>query len=205
MARTMNHMRHAARKRHIQDSAATLFAELGYDRTSTSQICRAAGVSSGNLYHYFESKKAIFIAVLISDDRDTADLLAQWIHREDRLQALLDFMDHLAGPAAEHPLVPKLVLEAMMQSHRDPDVREALEQSEADEQKGLAALIRRAAENNEVSASLDPEETAVWLGTIIGAIYLEAATNSAFDPARQLTMMRRTAKAYLTCGVGVIP
>lgn len=200
MARTVNPAQHAARKRHIQESAAVLFAELGYERTSTAQICRAAGVSSGSLYHYFGSKKAIFIAVLTDDQRDTAALLARGMHSEDRLRALLDFLDHLAAPAAEHPIVPKLVLEAMMQSHRDPEVREVLEQTDADEQQGIAALIRRAAETHDVDPSLDPDETAAWLGAIIGAVYLEAATNSAFDPARQLNVMRRTAEAYLTAG-----
>jgi AcrR family transcriptional regulator len=43
----------------ILDAALALFAETGYDRTSTNAIAARAGISPGSLYQYFPNKEAI--------------------------------------------------------------------------------------------------------------------------------------------------
>ncbi|MFC4072597.1 TetR/AcrR family transcriptional regulator [Actinoplanes subglobosus] len=43
----------------ILDAASALFAEAGYDRTSTNAIAARAGMSPGSLYQYFPNKQAI--------------------------------------------------------------------------------------------------------------------------------------------------
>jgi AcrR family transcriptional regulator len=49
--------------------ATRLFAERGYEETAILAVLRAAGVSRGALYHHFESKEALFEAVLQSVER----------------------------------------------------------------------------------------------------------------------------------------
>lgn len=44
----------------ILQAASGLFAEQGYERTTTHQIAAAAGISVGTLYRYFADKEAIF-------------------------------------------------------------------------------------------------------------------------------------------------
>lgn len=51
------------RKTEILDAAATLFASSGL-RTSLQQIADACGILAGSLYHHFESKEDIFIALV---------------------------------------------------------------------------------------------------------------------------------------------
>jgi AcrR family transcriptional regulator len=48
------------------DVATELFATNGYEATAISAVLDAAGVSRGALYHHFESKEALFEAVLQS-------------------------------------------------------------------------------------------------------------------------------------------
>jgi AcrR family transcriptional regulator len=48
------------------DVAMELFAANGYDATAIPAVLEAAGVSRGALYHHFESKEALFEAVLRS-------------------------------------------------------------------------------------------------------------------------------------------
>ena len=59
---TQAERREATRGR-LLDAAARLFAEQGYESTSTQQILDAAGTSRGALYHHFATKQAIFEAV----------------------------------------------------------------------------------------------------------------------------------------------
>ncbi|AGH48474.1 MULTISPECIES: TetR/AcrR family transcriptional regulator [Sphingomonadales] len=48
----------------LLDAATIQFAEKGYDATSISGIARAAGVSDGLIYRYFDDKRALLSAVL---------------------------------------------------------------------------------------------------------------------------------------------
>ena len=51
------------RKAEILDSAATLFGSSGL-RASLQQVADACGILPGSLYHHFDSKEAIFIALV---------------------------------------------------------------------------------------------------------------------------------------------
>jgi AcrR family transcriptional regulator len=55
-----------AEQRRIQliDTALTLFAEKGYDRTSIKDLAEAVGVAQGLVYHYFDSKEDLLLAVI---------------------------------------------------------------------------------------------------------------------------------------------
>jgi AcrR family transcriptional regulator len=53
------------------DAGRALFGEHGYEATSIESILEAAGTSRGSLYHHFETKEALFDAVL---DRVVAEI-----------------------------------------------------------------------------------------------------------------------------------
>ena len=57
-----------AKRRQIMDGARTVFLSDGFDGASMNDIARVAGVSKGTLYVYFDSKEALFEA-LIREDR----------------------------------------------------------------------------------------------------------------------------------------
>jgi AcrR family transcriptional regulator len=56
----------ATTRKTILQTARRLFAENGYDATRTRDIAYAAGIASGTLFNYFQTKEAI-IACLASD------------------------------------------------------------------------------------------------------------------------------------------
>jgi AcrR family transcriptional regulator len=50
----------------ILSVGATLFSEHGYEAVTLRQICEAARVSKGAIYHYFASKDDLLAAIVIS-------------------------------------------------------------------------------------------------------------------------------------------
>lgn len=194
--RTVNPAKHRARRQHIVDAAAQLFATKGFERTTTAEICRAAGMSAGNLFHYFANKRAIFLAVFEDEDSGKAERMAAAETAEDPWNALLEVVDLLAAPALE-PLAPPLVMEAMVQAHRDPEVEEALSRTTAAEQKTVAVLLRRAAAAGRIDPELDPDAAASWVMTLIASLYTGAATDPTFKPAEQLPTLRLILTRYL--------
>jgi AcrR family transcriptional regulator len=53
-----------AKRRQILDGARAVFLSQGFDGTSMGEIARAAGVSKGTLYVYFENKEQLFEAIV---------------------------------------------------------------------------------------------------------------------------------------------
>lgn len=47
----------------ILNAAQRLFARQGFERTTTRELARIAGVAEGTLFRHFDSKKAILVAV----------------------------------------------------------------------------------------------------------------------------------------------
>jgi len=53
-----------ARREQIVGAATRVFAEKGFHRATTREVARAAGVSEGTIYNYFEDKDALLLAIL---------------------------------------------------------------------------------------------------------------------------------------------
>lgn len=64
------------RRRQILDAARQVFSGKGFDNTNVSDVAAAAGVSQGTIYHYFDSKDDLFMAVF-------EDWLATCVYQAD--------------------------------------------------------------------------------------------------------------------------
>jgi AcrR family transcriptional regulator len=53
-----------ARRGQILEAATRVFAEKGFRRSTTREVARAAGVSEGTIYNYFEDKDALLMAIV---------------------------------------------------------------------------------------------------------------------------------------------
>jgi AcrR family transcriptional regulator len=64
MRRTPKQARSQRRVNHILDTAEQIFAEAGYEHTTTNAIAARAAVPIGSLYQFFPSKEAILNALI---------------------------------------------------------------------------------------------------------------------------------------------
>jgi AcrR family transcriptional regulator len=85
----------AERRALIEQAAARLFAERGYEQTTVADISAAAGVSKPMLYRYFESKKDLHMRLLERRrDELAAAPLGKFLETEgsplQRLEAMID-------------------------------------------------------------------------------------------------------------------
>lgn len=82
------------RKAEITETALKLFAENGYHNTSISKIAKAAGVSKGLMYNYYESKEALLDTILFGamDEKQIASqsIAINEIPPKQRLQMMIE-------------------------------------------------------------------------------------------------------------------
>jgi AcrR family transcriptional regulator len=88
-------------RRRILEAALELFRERGFDRTSTRDIARRAGVANGAAYYYFRSKEEIVLAFYLETQREMDALtrrpFAETRDLHARLRCLIDLkLDRLA-------------------------------------------------------------------------------------------------------------
>ncbi len=76
----------------IVNTARSLFAEKGYERTTTAEIAREAGISEGTIYRHFDSKKELLMECVIpvlENIFDTFTVQYKYhIHQEEDLRQL---------------------------------------------------------------------------------------------------------------------
>lgn len=75
------------RKEQLVTVATHLFAERGYDATTTAAIAKAAGITEPVLYRHFRSKKELFVAIL---HNSTEMLLEIWAQAKDQTKSSAD-------------------------------------------------------------------------------------------------------------------
>ena len=169
MARTVDPEQHRRRRAHIVESAVWLFATKGFAATTTADICRAAGISTGSLFHYFPSKQAVFHALWELDvdewDRFHAEVAAE----PDPWTGLMSVVDKLAADAAE-PVMAGLLVEVIAQAHRDPEFAAGLAASDGRQLAGVAELVRRLRDAGRADPDLPDLEAARWVLTLTDAL-----------------------------------
>jgi len=78
--------------RQIMDGARKVFLNEGFDGASMNDIARVAGVSKGTIYFHFESKEALFVAMIREDKRAQIEQNCQLDeHNPDIAEAMVDF------------------------------------------------------------------------------------------------------------------
>ncbi len=192
--RTVDPVRHEARRRAILEAAAVVFAERGYEGATSVAICRQAGVGSGTLFHYFGDKRSLMVG-LFADDLANVDTFLDELDRDDPVDAVWAILDRIARDLAD-PLAPGLVVAAIQLALRDEEFATMLAAHDDRVRLALADVIGRARDAGLVGASLDPHRAARWVHGLVDAAYLMCG-NPPFDVPAETAELRRIVAAYL--------
>lgn len=90
-----------AKLRQIMDGARNVFLAAGFDGASMNDVSRAAGVSKGTLYAYFDSKDELFEAIIRAEFAQAAERLCTFRREGDVRDMLIDFGVRLIARMAE--------------------------------------------------------------------------------------------------------
>jgi len=117
-------MRPEDRRRAILDAALAVFAEAGFGSASLNDVAEAAGVTKGCLYHHFDSKEALLVALLRDRARTAAipDADAPDAARADVLRAVV----HHLWRRYQEPGQLELTTVAVAELPRTPAVAQVL-------------------------------------------------------------------------------
>jgi AcrR family transcriptional regulator len=78
-----------AKRRQILDGARAVFLGQGFEGASMNDIARAAGVSKGTLYVYFENKERLFTAIVDEERFNHVNTIFDFDHGDPDIEAVL--------------------------------------------------------------------------------------------------------------------
>jgi AcrR family transcriptional regulator len=84
----------SAKRRQILDGARRVFLAQGFDGASMGEIAKAAGVSKGTLYVYFDSKESLFEALSIREKEGLAEVLFHLDADDPDVRSVLTRLGH---------------------------------------------------------------------------------------------------------------
>lgn len=187
--------RQADRREEILAAAKTCFARAGFHQTSIHDICAAAGMSAGNVYRYFPSKEAIIAGIAERQSAEAAESFAAVSRAEN-------FLEAFAGLARYH-LVERdlddinLCAEVMAESRRNAEVARTHAAIEATLKKGLADMLRKAAERGEIAGDIEFDHIATMLFVLGDGIFWRRSVDPNFDPEALLPLVLQMVNALI--------
>lgn len=161
----------------ILAAAESLFAEHGFDAASMSAIAEHAGVSKANVFHHFNSKHALYQAVLRNSVSEITHQLKRMATDTGAVSASLGQFAHShLSVILDHDRLARLMLREILSDMPEERLK-AAQQIFGENFSELVAILRRGQERGELRPDMDPAMVAIML---VGANVFFFQANNVF-------------------------
>jgi AcrR family transcriptional regulator len=151
----------------IENAAARLFAEQGYAKTRLDEIAAAANVTKPVLYRHFDSKKALYLALLVKHVEQLPRFVEPIVGEEPLAARLPAILDGWFAYVQARPNAWKMIFR---DTTGDEEIQAVRRQAQASARMVLAELLRAQPEVSIPEEELEP--TAELLRTAMAGLAL---------------------------------
>ena len=172
----MNNLQRSAQtKKSIMEAATSLFAREGYESTGVAEICERAGVSKGAFYYHFESKEAVFLA-LIDTWLNTLEITLNDVTYQAKSvpDGLLEMAGMMQPIFENNQFFMGLFLELWTHANRNEKVRQATVAPYRRFEETFTRLIKRGIEEGTLE-NVEPEIAGQLLLSLSSGLFLQAS------------------------------
>lgn len=132
-----------SRREQILEAACERVRQSGFHGASMADIAKAAGLSVGQIYRYFENKEAIIAAIVA---QDLAEMRDKFDEMESQPGSLSDAIVDLTPEAIAKCFDPRraaLALEVVAEAARNPKVAAIVRAADVQERELARAMMER--------------------------------------------------------------
>lgn len=174
----------------LLDIAYEEFYTSGYSATGLNKILEKANVAKGGLYHHFNSKKDLVIAII--NERICPNALKKYTKLEDikknKLSALFDILENRSGNFEKGCPLGNLILEL---SNIDDEILKALQNCINSWQNIFESILLEAIENKEMKDISAYDTSLFILSTIQGGLLLSKLSKSGTEYKKCISSLRQ--------------
>lgn len=182
------------RRQQIVDAALRCFARDGLHGTSMADLFAEAGMSAGSVYSWFDSKDDIIEAAYRGSGAANADRMASSL-QDDPLTGIAQVLRTAAKmfDEADWLRTSRVNVQLWAEALVNDRIRDSFLDDFATYRRLLADAIRRAQEQGDLDADLDPAVVA----NVLWGIYLGMEVQKAWDPDLDTNAYADTAIALM--------
>lgn len=184
------------RRQQILDAACDQVRRSGFHGASMAEIAKAAGLSVGQIYRYFENKEAIIAAIVA---QDLAEMREKFAELESRPGDLLDSISEHMPEAVDKCYDmgrAALVLEVLAEAARNSKVAAIVRAADCQERALSRAMLERNRKPEWSEAEF--EARAEMIAVIFDGLIMRAVNNPGADRQALAGMMRKTLECLLS-------
>lgn len=186
-----------AKMKHIIDAAIRCFAVKGFHSTSTAEICHEAGMSPGNVFHYFPNKNSIIEAIALEDAQLFDDIFCRYETEKECIQAIIDLMKEIIE-LYNHPEYARISIEIFAEASRNASIHEIFIENERNNKQRLIAMLKNGIKKGQIDSTLEPEKIATWLLVIADGSMGRNIIDPEFNERENHAMLEVMLKKMLT-------
>ena len=180
----------------ILEAAARCFAQNGFHATSIAQICQAANISTGGLFHYFDNKNSIIKAFIQREQLKTRRYFTILDHIDDPIAALRGFLSVIMIIAADDVHAP-LSLEIKTEAGRNPEVSALILDFDTMIRHDVTKLLVRAQTLKLIDPQLNPGQAASWIMALLDGVFCRLTMDPGFQPKAEQQMLVQIVLRFL--------
>ncbi|NCA70278.1 MAG: TetR/AcrR family transcriptional regulator [Sphingobacteriia bacterium] len=181
------------RRQQILQAAATCFVREGFHGTSMAKISKAAGMSPGHIYHFFESKESIIAALVELQLERSLEIVHQIESADDLHRAMIERVE--AGLDERTDLdTAALALEILAEAARNPAVAAIVRAADRSKRERLGELHAAARRARGLDPTAETVVTEVVMALFEG-LSARAISHPELDKNALLPLLQRVLRA----------
>ena len=143
------------KRKQIIEATKSIMDEIGFENVTVRGICKAANISIGTFYHYFNDKGDIIIQLYTSVDEYLSEIEIEKLSDEDELKNIITFSEEYGRFVADSGLsVAKQIFGAAINTESNQIYRSI----ERDINRIIFNIITRANEKEQIKTDFSTEE-----------------------------------------------
>ncbi|MBB36791.1 MAG: TetR family transcriptional regulator [Hirschia sp.] len=189
---TPQETRQEIRRSQILDAASNCFVSFGFHNAGMARIARAAKMSVGHIYHYYENKDAIIAAIVERHFQEYSEAVERFGRAPDE-----DFIDTLVREAGESITRKSdifnttLTLEILAECNRSPTISRIVWESDLKIKTRFAQILQ------EKTGYTDAIERMEALFTLFGGLTERVTRNPDLNPEKLTPYLRAAIQSIL--------
>lgn len=163
--RKVDRAKHEAKRLDILAAAESCFTRKGFRGASIAEVCSAARISPGHLYHYFSGKEAIVAGIARFRLKAAIEMMRDIVDGPDPFGA---FIKEICRPVlGRGPEAGSLLLELLAEAGRNPEIGVTVREQSATIISLFGDVLRAGQASGKVDPALDPEPAASILAAVV--------------------------------------
>jgi AcrR family transcriptional regulator len=167
-----------ARRAQILEGARTAFAQYGYDGATVARLEEATGLSRGAIFHYYENKNDLFVALAMETNTRFGDILLEW-GLDEAFRAL----------TAENPEWLAVLIETESRMRHDEDFVRRLEAKAADAAPRIYEWFESQQAEGKLRSDISWMEIGRYVTSVLNGLALRVAGGDEFEIEAQLRLL----------------